>query len=179
MVSFSSCFSFSSFSLPFSLRPPTPHRDEERAVVGVERHVAEGKQREDDDLEEEGRDEAAVSSVVVVGVEVDGGGKGEFFSFLFFFFSLFLFFFFSLSLLLPCSRRLQLDPVRDQTRAGRDPDSQHQPGRGVFVLLEREEEFAVRLRGCRNGEKGEGKKKKARKKKELTCSSRRPGCGAG
>jgi hypothetical protein len=177
MVSFSSCFSFSSFSLPFSLRPPTPHRDEERAVVGVERHVAEGKQREDDDLEEEGRDEAAVSSVVV-GVEVDGGGKGEFFSFLFFFFSLFLFFFFTLSLLLPCSRRLQLDPVRDQTRAGRDPDSQHQPGRGVFLLLEREEEFAVRLRGCRNGEKGEGKKK-ARKKKELTCSSRRPGCGAG
>ena len=141
MVSFSSCFSFSSFSLPFSLRPPTPHRDEERAVVGVERHVAEGKQREDDDLEEEGRDEAAVSSVVVVGVEVDGGGKGEFFSFLFFFFSLFLFFFFTLSLLLPCSRRLQLDPVRDQTRAGRDPDSQHQPGRGVFLLLEREEEY--------------------------------------
>ena len=93
--------------------------------------------------------------------------------------SLFLFFFFSLSLFLPCSRRLQLDPVRDQTRAGRDPDSQHQPGRGVFLLLEREEEFAVRLRGCRNGEKGEGKKKKARKKKELTCSSRRPGCGAG
>ena len=63
---FSSEFFLSSFlfSLPTFLKTPktkpTPHRDEERAVVGVERHVAEGKQREDDDLEEEGRDEASV-----------------------------------------------------------------------------------------------------------------------